>query len=74
MPVTVVKCSQPGCKAEATYKVASPWQEGSFSELQTLGYCCPAHVEKEVARVSLRPKPGHQRHDELRVFNLPRPG
>jgi hypothetical protein len=71
MPVTIVKCSHPGCKAEAIYKVASPWQEGTFSELQTLGYCCPAHVQKVVARVSLRPKPRHQKHGEIRVFNLP---
>src|SRR4051794_653513 len=72
MPVTVVQCSQPGCRAEATYKVASPWQEGTFSEMQTLGYCCPAHVEKVVAFVSLRLKPGQQGHREIRISNLPR--
>jgi len=72
MPVTIVKCSHPGCQAEATYKVASPWQEGPFAELRTFGYCCPAHGEKVVNRISLRPKSRHPMPDEMRIYNLPR--
>ena len=72
MPVTVVRCSHPGCQAEATYRVASPWQDGPFAELKTLGYCCPAHTEKVVAGISVRPRTRHPMTGDIRIYNLAR--
>ena len=72
MPVTVVKYSLPSCQAEATYKVATPWHEGPFDEVQTLGYCCRAHAEQVVARISQRPQGRHPAPSEIRIYTLPR--
>ncbi len=72
MPATVVKCSLPSCQSEATHKVASPWQDGSFTELQTLGYTCPSHAEKVVAGILQRPKSRHPSPAEIRIYTLPR--
>ncbi len=72
MPVTVVRCSHPDCQAEAAYRVGSPWQQGQFAELKTLGYSCPAHTEKVVARISVRPKTRHPSPGEVRIYNLAR--
>lgn len=59
MPVTVVRCSNPGCRAEAEVKIAAPWKDGMFSELKTYGYSCPEHAGAVVAIAEKRPKPGH---------------
>jgi hypothetical protein len=40
----VVNCSHPYCCEPATYKVASLWSEGSFSELKTFGFACSEHL------------------------------
>lgn len=57
MPVTVVKCSNPGCRAEAKAKVAAPWKDGAFSELKTYGYTCPECAGAVIAYAEKRPKP-----------------
>jgi len=72
MSATVVTCSLSGCRAEATYRVASPWQDGPFAELQTLGYTCPDHTSRVVAQISRRPSERHPGPGEIRVYNLPR--
>jgi len=72
MPITVVRCTHPGCPNEARYKVASPWQEGSFAEVQTLGYTCPDHTQKVVAAVQGRLKSRPHASPEIRVYTLPR--
>lgn len=59
MPVTVVRCSNPGCRCEAEAKIAAPWKDGAFSELKTYGYSCPEHTEAVVAYAEKRPKPAH---------------
>lgn len=59
MPVTVVRCSNPGCCAEAEAKIAAPWKDGAFSELKTYGYACPEHTEAVVASAQKRLKPTH---------------
>ncbi|MDB5350204.1 MAG: hypothetical protein JWN86_1451 [Planctomycetota bacterium] len=71
MPETIVKCSAPDCDKEATHKVGSPWQEGSFAELQTLGYTCRTHPEKVVAGILRRPKLRHPAPSEIRIYTLP---
>ncbi len=45
MPTTyLVTCSFAGCGAAATYKIAAPWSDGSFSELKTYGHACYDHL------------------------------
>ena len=72
MPATVVHCSLPSCQDEATHKIASPWQDGSFYEVQTFGYCCRAHVEQVVAHIPLNPKSRHPALGTMRIYTLPR--
>lgn len=59
MPFTVVRCSNPGCRAEAEAKIAAPWKDGAFAELKTYGYACSEHAAAIVAYANMRPKPGH---------------
>ena len=40
----VVNCSHPYCGEPATYKVASRWSDGTFSELKTFGFACSEHL------------------------------
>jgi hypothetical protein len=63
MPVTLVRCSSPGCDEPASYKIAAPWSDGSFSELKTYGHACSEHLgpvfqEAEERRESYHPSPG----------------
>ncbi|MBX6316703.1 MAG: hypothetical protein IRY99_27880 [Isosphaeraceae bacterium] len=63
MPITVVRCSHPGCNEPATYKIAAPWSDGSFSELKTYGHACADHVgvvfrAAEERRQTYHPSPG----------------
>ena len=44
MPRTVVGCSLPGCAEPASYKIAAPWSDGSFTELKTYGHACGDHL------------------------------
>jgi hypothetical protein len=59
MPLTVVRCSTPGCAEPATHKVAAPWSVGTFAELKTYGFACPGHAEAAVARAKNRPQRRH---------------
>jgi hypothetical protein len=44
MPTTTVRCSVPECRESASYKIAAPWSDGSFSELKTYGFACSNHL------------------------------
>ena len=72
MPITVVRCSMPGCREPATYKVAAPWSDGQFSELKTYGHACAEHLgpvfrEAEERRATYRPAPG-ETVDEIGIY------
>jgi hypothetical protein len=38
-----VVCSKPRCGKPASYKIASPWSYGQFSELKSYGLACSDH-------------------------------
>ena len=44
MPTTTVRCSLADCREPASYKIAAPWSDGSFSELKTYGFACSNHL------------------------------
>jgi len=44
MSTTTVRCSMPDCREPASYKIAAPWSDGSFSELKTYGFACSNHL------------------------------
>jgi hypothetical protein len=44
MPTTTVRCTAPDCREPASYKIAAPWSDGSFSELKTYGFACSNHL------------------------------
>jgi hypothetical protein len=63
MAVTLVLCSTPGCLEPASYKIAAPWSDGSFSELKTYGHACSEHLGQvfrhaEERREHYHPSPG----------------
>ena len=63
MPANLVRCSHDGCKEPATYKLAAPWSDGSFSELKTFGHACNDHLgdvfqDAEGRREAYPPTPG----------------
>jgi hypothetical protein len=39
-----VVCSHPYCSEPATYKVATRWSDGTFTELKTFGFSCSEHL------------------------------
>ena len=51
MPRTVVGCSLPECNEPASYKIAAPWSDGSFSELKTFGHACADHLGPRLPRL-----------------------
>jgi len=42
----VVSCSVPDCTEPASYKIAAPWSDGSFSELKNYGHACADHLRE----------------------------
>lgn len=63
MTRTIVGCSLPGCGEPASYKIAAPWSDGSFSELKPYGHACADHLGEvfrgaEQRRQEYRPTPG----------------
>ena len=63
MPANLVRCSQEDCREPATYKIAAPWSDGSFSELKTFGHACNQHIgpvfgDAEARRESYTPTAG----------------
>jgi hypothetical protein len=74
MPVTVVRCSNAGCQATASSKIAAPWKYGDFSELKTYGYSCADHSKSVIEYARKRPKPSHFSQGEwvgeIGVFDL----
>lgn len=63
MPTTTVRCSYPGCDEPASYKIAAPWSDGSFSELKNYGHACSDHLglvfqDAEDRREAYTPSPG----------------
>ncbi len=57
MPVTIVKCSVPGCGGDAEAKIAAPWKDGAFAELKTYGYTCAEHAQTMISYAEKRAKP-----------------
>jgi hypothetical protein len=63
MPSTIVRCSMGDCEEPATYKLAAPWSDGTFSELKTYGHACSDHLgavfrDAEMRREAYHPTPG----------------
>jgi len=63
MTSTIVRCAVPGCGESASYKIAAPWSDGSFSELKTYGHACFDHLgavfhSAEERRQEYTPSPG----------------
>jgi hypothetical protein len=72
MPTTIVRCSLPECREAASYKIAAPWSDGSFSELKTYGFACSNHLgavfrEAEARRGASPPAAG-ETVEELAIF------
>jgi hypothetical protein len=72
MPTTTVRCSLPDCREPASYKIAAPWSDGSFSELKTYGFACSNHLggvfrAAEARRKEYPPGPG-ETVEELAIF------
>jgi hypothetical protein len=44
------KCSAPGCKEPAIYKVGAVWSDGSSNELKNYGLACEVHRSAQVQR------------------------
>jgi hypothetical protein len=68
MPETLVRCGHPDCREPATYKIAAPWSDGSFSELKTYGHACADHLgpvfrQAEERRRAYRPSLGETVED-----------
>jgi hypothetical protein len=63
MSRTLVCCSVAECREPASYKIAAPWSDGSFSELKTYGHACSDHLgevfrDAERRRMAYHPSPG----------------
>ncbi len=56
MTRSIVGCSLAGCKEPASYKLAAPWSDGSFSELKTYGHACADHLGRRVSRGRAAPR------------------
>ena len=39
----IPRCSAAGCDAQARYKIAAPWSNGTSHELKNYGLACEAH-------------------------------
>jgi hypothetical protein len=53
----------PECREPASYKIAAPWSDGSFSELKTYAFACSNHLGPvfrmaETRQESYVPAPG----------------
>jgi hypothetical protein len=72
MPTKTVRCSVPECREPASYKIASPWSDGSFSELKTYGFACSNHLGQVFraaeARQSDYPPSTGEAVEELAIF------
>lgn len=71
---TIVRCSVPGCKEPAAYKIAAPWSDGQFAELKTFGHACPDHLgvifrEAEERKAEYRLSPG-EAVEELGIYRF----
>jgi hypothetical protein len=44
------KCSVPGCREAAAYKIAAIWSDGTSRELKNYGLACETHRESQLAR------------------------
>jgi hypothetical protein len=45
-----VLCTTEGCRAEARYKIAAIWNDGTIQELKTYGLTCEEHLEGQFRR------------------------
>jgi hypothetical protein len=74
MPITVVRCSLPGCTEPAAYKIAAQWSDGNFSELKSYGFACSDHLgpvfrEAEQRREDYAPHPG-ETLEEIAIYKF----
>ena len=74
MPTTTVRCSLPECREPASYKIAAPWSDGSFSELKSYGFACSDHLgpvfrDAEQRRQDYEPAPG-EAIEELAIYRF----
>lgn len=72
MPLTVVRCSLPGCSEVASYKIAALWSDGVTSELKTFGFACADHLgmvfpDAEARRNDCLPAPG-ETLEEIAIY------
>lgn len=44
------RCSAPGSRESAVYKIAAPWSYGNIRELKTYSLCNEERLEAELAR------------------------
>jgi hypothetical protein len=61
-----------GCREPASYKIAAPWSDGSFSELKTYGFACSNHLGAvfrgaEARKGEYSPAPG-ETVEEIAIF------
>jgi hypothetical protein len=72
MPTTTVRCSMPECREPASYKIAAPWSDGSFSELKTYAFACSNHLGPvfrwaEARQEAYAPAPG-ETVEEIAIY------
>ena len=54
MPSYPVRCSAPGCRAEAVFKVAAHWSDGLTDELKTYALACDDCLARLLATARLK--------------------
>jgi hypothetical protein len=64
----------PGCREPASYKIAAPWSDGSFSELKTYGFACSNHLgavfrQAEARQDEYPPGPG-ETIEQIAIFRF----
>jgi hypothetical protein len=69
-----VRCSMASCLEAATYKIASHWSGGSFSELKTYGFACADHLgpvfrAAEERQQAYQPSPG-ETIEEIAIYRF----
>jgi hypothetical protein len=76
MTSATVSCSLAGCQEPASYKIAAPWSDGTFSELKTFGFACANHLgpvfRAAEARLKEYPAAPGETVEELAIFRYER--
>src|SRR5256885_14880735 len=56
MPHYEVRCTQPGCRRPAVYKIAARWSDGTTEELKTYALCCAGCLPEAYRRSCVKQK------------------